>query len=907
MNIDLTVLLRRGVASCFGLLSPDLGGRGQPVAMPCRQALVGMAGLTLLLAGLGIGGEVGAQTPEPMPSSATVSDSAEIEDYCAALNISASDCARLSSIVFSRTGEGDIRWDETHGSSPMGGGMSSVLSPVVGAGDYSCMSLNFNPPLPANLDISFYWALSRGGGSGSTHMQLFVAPPEGHVPMVTTGTADFIRRSANGYSPWMSYSVARVNAPIPELKWCYFGSNTQPVDGDQGRLDLLYLSALSSVTDRTVIARYCTALNIPGEQCSRVNRLGFAGPLRLDDLAWDSTHTGSPPAGGGISVASPIVSRSEYSCMSIYFRPDIPQNEEISFEWDLNREDGDAQSALFRYYEYYKNEGDDSIPSRGPSDWRAERALGSGSVSGFAGWNINRRRLGEPIRELRWCYFGANATAEARDQGRIDRLIFGPEGSSGEESVSEAVVLAEYCTALNMAEQFCERLSSIVFSGTIDFNEESHDAARLPWDDMHGDAPVGGGARSVLSPVVIRGSYRCMSLRFSPPIAMSSDISFDWSVGRDSQNSNDDNAHLQLFVAPPDDHVPTATEDKADRFIQRSANGFSAWTSHSVRRVSAPVPELKWCYFGADFGAGAEARGRIDRLALIVLSSTEDRTVIDRYCAALNVPGEQCSGISRLGFASPFRLKDFGWDIAHAEGAPAGGGVSVASPMVSKGEYSCISVYFDPPLPEGRKIAFEWDLNRGVRPMGAKTQAFLRFHFFAPGEGDHRSPYNSDGDLERGNARRSLGRAKARGFDGWEAVRETLSKEVGELRWCYLGDTAIAGDRDQGRIDRLAFGPADNGDEESFSETAVLAQYCTALNMSNLLCDRLSGIVFSGTEVDRLPWDDRHGGAPVGGGDHSVLSPAVSAGNYSCMSLRLALRSPWARFFSSTGLSVGTK
>ena len=822
----------------------------------------------------------------PDSSEETVSDTTVLGEYCEALNISDTVCARVSGIVFSRTGIGDLRWDENHSSAPSIGGGRSVLSPVVAAGDYSCMSLNFNPPLPPDLNIFFHWAPGGRGGPGpAAHMQLFVAPPEAHDPMPTMAdTDDFIQRGEAGFSPWTRHLVGRVDAAIPQLKWCYFGAVAGSLSGNRGRLDRLRLSGLSSVTERPEIAQYCAALNIPEDQCTGISRIGFASPFRLADLTWDPAHVGGAPAGGGVSVASPpmIAAREEYSCMSLYFDPPLPQGRKLSFEWDLNRESGGGLAAL-RFYAYGLDEGDDDQPpidNSGLQSSTAFRPLRSAPGSGgFAGWNAVNRTLGKEVGELRWCYFGANFPAGARDQGRIDRLVFGDADTSEQEIFSETAVLAQYCAALNMSERLCGRLSGIVFSGT--------GVSRLPWDEHHAVAPSRGGERSVISQAADENNYSCMSLYFDPPIPMHSDVSFDWSVGRAGVPTGDTRvSRLQLFVAPPTDHDPSlATTAGTADFIARLEDGFSAWTGHSVPRVSVPVPELKWCYFGADTTEFAGDRGRIDRLRLNVVNTIEERPVIERYCDALNVPEDRCLAISRLAFASPFRLSDFAWGSAHTGSPPAGSGISVASPMLSGSEYSCMSVYFDPPLPQNGRISFEWDLNR---EDGSGT-ASLHLYYFAPDEGDSQSPVLFDGEPATSKISRQLQSAPTSGgFAGWEAVGRTLGMEIGELRWCYFGANDTAGARDQGRIDRLVFGPADSSDEGSISDPMVLADYCEALNMSEQLCGRVSGIVFSGTGVARLPWDENYAEGSSGGGGRSVLSPIVSAGNYSCMSLRFA-------------------
>ena len=54
-----------------------------------------------------------------------------------------------------------------------------------------------------------------------------------------------------------------------------------------------------------------------------------------------------------------------------------------------------------------------------------------------------------------------------------------------------------------------------------------------------------------------------------------------------------------------------------------------------------------------------------------------------------------------------------GWNAFHSEGAVSGDDRSVASPMVSNGDYSCMSMYFDEPLARGSDISFQLAAGRG--------------------------------------------------------------------------------------------------------------------------------------------------------------------------------------------------
>ena len=848
-------------------VSHNGGGQTAPVDVVVPADSSGTAEFTLML-GSAVESTVGFEvvglpagvildspilTLSLLPGARSITDAGMLRGYCTALELSTRLCDRLSELIFVVVGSGEPVW---------GTSGAAVVSPAVAAGHYSCMSLYFDPPTAADSTLFFDWSLGRGGGSGTSQLNLWVNPPAGHVPVATADNADFIRRSENGFSARTGHSVPNIERPISVLKWCYFGANANPGAQDRAQLESLRLNVSSTTDNRTVIARYCTALDVPGAQCRRIDRIEFAGPFRLENMAWDSGHVvGAPNGGGGRSVLSPMISSSEYSCLSLYFDPSIPAGQQVGFAWDVSREPGSGLARL-RAWRFAPGGGDDHIPTKGGSDLSNDyEVLGDGTASGFQGWReFSHGILPAAVGELKWCYFGANATAGFRDQGRIDRLLL----RSDLETFADTETLAEYCTALNMSPRLCDRLSGVVFA-------RSGPGGHV-WDDRHA-AGAGGGTRSVASPVVAADGYSCMSLRFSPPIAASSDIFFDWSAGRSGDSGT---AELRLWVAPPPAHVPMAMTDTGD-FIRQSETGLGAWTGHSVRNIERPIPELKWCYFGASASPEVRDIGRIDRLRLNVSRSTDDRTVIDRYCASLNIWGPSCRRIDRIEFAGPFRLENVAWDSEHAVGIPNGGGDrSVLSPMISSSEYSCFSVYFDPPVPAGWDLRFVWDVSREP----GFGLARIRTWRFAPGGGDDHIPMKGGGGLRDDYG--VYGGGTLSDFQGWRGfAHETLPEATGELKWCYFSASFRAGPRDHSRVDRLAL----TSKRDTLSEPGLLAEYCTALNMSDRLCDRLSGIGFvRGGPVGEDVWDERHAAGPEGE-TRSVLSPAVGANGYACMSL----------------------
>ena len=152
--------------------------------MPAERSSISFCGwqlgpLVLLMACLGAA-ELGAQTldsasgsadspaqavcdadgsPDPAPdlilSEAEISSRTAIESYCSALNLLDQHCDRLQRLSFQKSTTGTVVWADDKPPGLINGSVYSVASVPVGAGDYSCMSFHFDPPLPQQLGVAF--------------------------------------------------------------------------------------------------------------------------------------------------------------------------------------------------------------------------------------------------------------------------------------------------------------------------------------------------------------------------------------------------------------------------------------------------------------------------------------------------------------------------------------------------------------------------------------------------------------------------------------------------------------------------------------------------------------------------------------------------------------------------------
>ena len=572
-----------------------------------------------------------------------------IQSYCNGLNMSDYNCRRISRILFASreiTEISSIVWDSnqtgklgSRDSNPpyynRWGDARMIASPQAASGSsnssYYCMSLFFDPPIPSGWDMEFRWTVGSNPSGTNVNQSVAVdvhfgtgAGTNARSSLKRSATAGRFRENPEGgtaFLSWQEFEIEDLGRSIPEVRWCVYTTLVNNTVYNRARIDGVLFG-----TDREefcrpglnaddegcrpehdgFIDRYCTALDLPGPNCQRVSRLAFTRS-GVGEHVWDPTHGEASAEGGSSSVLSPPVQKGEYSCMSLYLDQPNPQGAEFRFAWDLSRrgvvsgESGQI-NALMRFYFFAPGAGADHDPLNSGRSSDEFYFLRPSSDSGFEGWIGGV--VSDPATEageLKWCYYGGNPTVGEQDRGRIDNFRFAEVAAS--ESIDSPAEIAPYCTALNIENALCTRVSSIAFLG--------RDAGQLAWDPNHAMGAVPGDMRSVASQQVGSEDYSCLSLYFSEePIARGSDISFRWAVGRGAGSGS---SSLLLWLAPTDaDQLPTV--DPGQPSISQSQAGFSAWMKHSAVANVGAVPEIRWCYFGVVSSAGEMDIGRVDRL-----------------------------------------------------------------------------------------------------------------------------------------------------------------------------------------------------------------------------------------------------------------------------------------------------
>ena len=789
-----------------------------------------------------------------------ITDRRQLNEYCSALDMLPHSCIQLSAIVFTASAGAEPLWRVSRSDPAPGGGDGSVISAPIGAEQYSCISMRFAPPISSEVDIFFYWSLGRGGGFEDVRLQLWVSPPDDHVPMkITAGPA--IRMVGTGIAAWTTYSIVALEDELRELKWCYFGSNFSPGDEDRGRIDRLVLAVGEvEISARDRIEGYCETLDMSVPDCSRVERIVFAraGP---GALIWDDQHSLSPIGRGNIlSVASPPTAAGDYSCMSFHLSPPLLPGNQIRFEYSIGEGGSSEASAMG----FFVEPGVDHVPEP------TVQSFPSFDIDGFDPWLIERlNTVSQRSAELKWCYFGINADPGERDVGRIDELSV----DINREEFTARNLLDDYCFALDLPPQHCARLSSILQEDVRPFTEPL-------WSTGHRTvAPVAGGNEvSIASHSDEFSGVSCLALRFDPPWPVFTDLSFWWDLGYPGGGApvaaqvllNHGRGDAFEFDAP------AAVRSRADTRTHPGPD-FAGWVNYRLVDFPEPLGELKWCHYDAPglLILKSENIVRLDRLELIperrVIIAESER--IDEYCNALDVVESLCQRIDYVLFARPGAESSAVWSIDPTEGSPGGGGISLVSPQITAGEGACFGLLFEPPWPPYTDLSFWANTSRtggGELPTVLLLEnqgSDYTFEFPDAASGD-------DGTDSR--------RYRSSGSSGWENRYWIDPVEpIAGLWWCHYQDPEVNGQNSESRlrIDRLQL---TTDSRVVIDARQQIGEYCAALDVAEASCERIRRILF----------DTRDGAATaLWSADRRVASQAVGRAGVSCFGLQFD--PPW--------------
>ena len=799
-----------------------------------------------------------------------VTDRAELDEYCAVLDMFPYSCSLLSGIEFRASFGEEPIWKIERLAAAPGGGNRSVVSLPIGVGKHSCMSLHFSPPIPSGWDILIDWALGRGGGVGEVQLQAWIPLPADQVPMATRDEP-FIQLFGTGTAIASSYSITAIEDELRAVRWCYFGSSFNPGNEDRGRVGrFIFDIDRLEFSDRSMIDGYCEGLDMTTADCSRVTSVSFA-KAAVGDLIWDNRHTLFPPASGGLrSVASPPVGAGNYSCMSFHLSPPVLMRNDIRFEYSIGYGEGTGIGGMA----FFVAPGVDRVPE--PNLMADDRRIGGRNFSPWTPHAVNTRP--QRSTEIMWCYFGANPEPGAEDIGRIDLLSF----TITKDEFTDRDLLDRYCVALDLPPQHCTRLSAIV-------QEDAQEYREPLWNPDHRTvAPLAGENNfSLASYSDGRGGPACLALRFDPPWPPFTDLSFWWDLGHSGNGSLPSALQVLLNHGLGDSFELDGSGAVRDAMDTRTHGGpgFAGWTNYRRANFRQPLAELKWCHY-EEPGAGiprAASIARVDRLEFTTKSVVviADRSRLGEYCTALDMSQEICQRLGSISFSVASGGAGAVWLADHAASSPDGGGISVASRSGGTAGISCMALHFEPPWPLYTDFSFWWDIGHsGEGDEPAAVQVLLN---------------HGDGDVAGLARLRSLGdrsRSRSHGGDGFAGWSRQLwidfSEPLAELSWCHYEEPGAGIPRPGSiaRIDRLEL---TTESRSIVSERGRIGEYCDALDTLPWICERIGHISFAATgDEANLVWTAASAAGSPEGGNYSVASPPLGEAYYSCMSLHFS-------------------
>ena len=329
------------------------------------------------------------------------------ELVCLALDISADDCALITSVAAAPSGSPwSVSTTATEGS-------YSLRSADIDDSESSCLVLGI--ALPGDRTIRFFLRTNSEGGND------FVYFEADGVRLVET----FSAAPGSSFRDFEQLEVV-LSGSVRTLKWCY----TKNGDTDDGE-DSAWLDRLSfnTVSDLSSIALtrglVCQALDLNTDHCALIDSV-TAAPT---ELPWVLSSTATQ---GSLSLRSaPDIDDAETSCLVL----GITLSDDRGLIFSL-RTDSEAVND-FLYFE----------------------ADGTRLVDRFSAPQGSTRRdweqldvlISDSTRTLKWCYTKNGSTSSGADGGWLDALIFTEPG----------VTKVQLCTALDMSAGDCALITGI--------------------------------------------------------------------------------------------------------------------------------------------------------------------------------------------------------------------------------------------------------------------------------------------------------------------------------------------------------------------------------------------------------------------------------------------------------------
>ena len=709
---------------------------------------------------------------------------------CPALDMSADDCDRITSISAALPVSltllraavvaegGSIRTDIPWFVSPVASrGTSSLRSAAIDRSEASCLVLGVT--LPANTLIRFSLRISA---EGFFDRLAFAADDQILIDDFSATTGHF--------RDWEQLEY-RVTNSISYLSWCYLKDVSRNEGEDSGWLDALSFTVIEPLTKDLL----CPALDMSADDCDRITRISAALPASLTSVRAAVVADGvsirtdvpwfvSPVASRGTSsLRSAAINHSEASCLGLEVT--LPANTLIRFSLRISS-DG--------LYDLLGFAADDQI--------LIDRFIAT-SGNTLRDWEQLEYLITNSISYLGWCYIKDEDTIGGEDRGWLDALSF---------TAIEPLTKDLLCPALDMSADDCDRITSI--SATLPASLTSVHAAVV----ADGRRSIRTAAPWFVSPVASRGTSSLRSAAIDHSEASCLVLGVTLPANTSIRFS------LRISAEGFYDHLAFAADEQIliDRFSATSGNTLRDWAQLEYR-VTNSISYLSWCYVKDGSRSEGEDSGWLDALSFTVIEPLTK----DLLCPALDMSADDCDRITSISATLPVSLTSL-----HA--AAVAGGVSIrtdvpwfVSPVAIRGTSSLRSAAIDHSQASCLVLGVTLPANTLIR-FSLRISAEELYDYLGFVADDQTLIDNFS--ATSGNTLRD-----------WEQLEYLITNSISYLGWCYVKDEDTIGGEDSGWLDALSF---------DIDAGRILA-LCSTLDFPPVQCPMIRSVTY---EPAQTPW-----------------------------------------------------
>ena len=371
------------------------------------------------------------------------------EQLCAALDLDASSCAAVSAFTQSPD---SLRWQLNSDLRTVGD--RSLASPIAVHGESACLSLQVLVPAPAQI----FWDWRVDSDPEYDQLQFLV---NGIIVDEISGTRDWQRRS---------YSSPVVD--ITDLSWCYSKDQFNSFGSDRGWVDNVLI-----VFDTVAKATVCSVLDLSQSDCEAIDSVTFT-PSESEWVIASDTGVS-----GGRSLQSPLLNDGQRSCLTLTMNIDrLP--ERVDFHWRV-----DSRPVA--------GENGDVLQFAG--DAATSEVRTSGLLTEGNDWRLQQRLQAGGFRTLSWCYSRSSTDSTGQRRGWLDALSF-YRGNSAQLLPDRSAV----CTALALSPADCSLIAAF-----------SQYPPSLSWLEV--DDPM-TGTPALRSPALSHSETSCLRLSLAVPL-----------------------------------------------------------------------------------------------------------------------------------------------------------------------------------------------------------------------------------------------------------------------------------------------------------------------------------------------------------------------------------------------------